>query len=120
VHAEALAEMGSANFLYSDGDALFAHAHWRPEVPGSSNRLPGLHVHACPVGTSTPRVEAPGIHMEGTDERQAAILLASVPLTQDHWEPLPERTLLVLRRGEVAARLEAGAPVSSAGGSEGR
>lgn len=34
--------LGPANFLYVDGDVLFAHGHRRKHLPGSADEAPGL------------------------------------------------------------------------------
>jgi len=49
--APELHELGPANFLYTDGDALFAHGHKRTQEDGSV-RPPGLHVlcQSCAQG----------------------------------------------------------------------
>jgi glutamine amidotransferase len=52
------------------------------------------------------QVRASGLHIQGRDDRPApAVLLASVPLTPEIWEPLPENTLLVLQQGRLIARM---------------
>ena len=79
--AAQLRALGPANFLYSDGDALFLHGHRR--VSGA-----GLHV--------LERRCAPG---------QQVVLAASVPLTPEPgWRPMLEGELLAVRAGEIAAR----------------
>jgi predicted glutamine amidotransferase len=42
--AARLRELGPANFIYGDGDALFVHAHRRHQGPGLGIRPPGLHL----------------------------------------------------------------------------
>ena len=37
-------------------------------------------------------------------DSQVVILLASVPLTEEDWVPLPEYTILAIRHGEVVAQ----------------
>ncbi len=39
-----------------------------------------------------------------TSNIQAVTLLASVPLTNEDWQPLPKNTILALSQGEVVAR----------------
>lgn len=97
------AVFGEANFLYSDGDYLFVHAHRRRQNDGT----------VCP----------PGLHMlhrrhhEGnhdadsaadfnTTPEQSALLLASVPLSDEPWQPLPEFTVLAIAQGRICARLD--------------
>lgn len=94
--ARTLRTLGPANFLYSDGDALFAHAHKRHQRDGTV-RAPGLWRLArhCPAGG---RFETDGLRIEATQE-QHVVLVASVPLTGERWEPLGEGELIVARDG---------------------
>jgi len=88
--AAAIRLLGPANFLYSDGDALFIHAHRRLQGDGGPPRPPGLHVLA--------RSCAPG---------QNVILAASVPLTDEPgWQPLLEGELVAAQGGSIVARLD--------------
>lgn len=107
VFAETAAELvryGSANVLYTDGDALFVHAHRRqweqPDGSLSAPRAPGLHLRRC-HGDS---------HMAGhgcaVESRQApTTLIASVPFEGGAWEPLPEGCALALKGGMEAGRI---------------
>lgn len=100
--AAALRRMGTANFLYSDGDALFAHSHRRvfdDDGAPSEPRPPGL--------TMLHRAHRPGGHRLDTAgltvqvPENGATLLASVPLTREEWVPLDEGVLVVIREGRV-------------------
>ncbi|HEX6265424.1 MAG TPA: class II glutamine amidotransferase [Burkholderiales bacterium] len=83
--AAALRPMGPANFLYTDGGALFIHAHKRQQGDGGPPRAPGLYLLA--------RSCAPG---------QEVLLAASVPLTREPgWRALGEGELLVARQGAL-------------------
>ena len=42
--------------------------------------------------------------MKITSPEQDVVLLASVPLTDEHWTPLPEGNLVVLEGGRVVDR----------------
>lgn len=98
------ASRGPANFLFSDGDLLFAHAHHRLSHPGNT-WVPGLHL-LLREAANEHRVHASGLHIQGRDDKPApAVLLASVPLTPEAWEPQPENTLLVLQQGRLIARI---------------
>ena len=92
--------LGSANFLYADGDYLFVQANRRYQEDGST-RPPGLHVlsRQCRVQET---VSGGGVSVTG--DVQAVTLFASVPLTDEDWRPLPENTILALSQGEVVAR----------------
>jgi predicted glutamine amidotransferase len=101
--AAEFAALGPANFLYSDGDVLFLHAHERswdegdgrfskPRAPGLSlARLGDLHVKGL-------RVEVP---RADTD----VFYVASVPLTRAGWTPLRAGTVVALWRGRIAAQI---------------
>lgn len=97
--ARVLRALGPANFLYADGDALFVHAHRRIQPATGRIEPPGLWSlqRHCPTpgrigGDTTAQAE------------QAVTLIASVPLTDEAWQPLAEGELMVLRDGKVMAR----------------
>ena len=97
---------GSANFLYSDGEVLFAHAHKRIyEENGSFSepRAPGLSIRNCAACQQGPEYACEGLKVHLGDQR--TILLASVPLDAQGWEPLPEGTALAICSGAEAARM---------------
>lgn len=92
--------LGPANFIYSDGDALFAHADRRHQKDGSVSP-PGLWrlSRHCEQGgllqTAGLRASAaPGI-------AQDVVLFASVPLTDEDWLPMASGQILVARRGQL-------------------
>jgi len=101
--ASELTTHGTCNLLYSDGDALFAHAHKRiherPDGKFSEPEPPGLSIRdgkICDLGT---RWSCDGLEVGG--DCQETILIASVPLDEDGWEPLPETTAIIVREGQV-------------------
>jgi len=98
-----LAAQGTCNILYSDGDALFAHAHKRiyERADGEFGEAepPGLSIKEgmiCDLGT---RWSCHGLEVGG--DCQETILLASVPLDEEGWEPLPEASAIAVRQGRV-------------------
>ena len=95
----ALRELGPANFLYCDGDALFAHADRRHQSDGSI-RAPGMWrlARRCPAGGE---LAAEGLRIASDGGEQEVVLVASVPLTAEAWAPLAEGELLVARQGCV-------------------
>lgn len=96
--AAALRALGPANFLYSDGDALFAHGHQRTHADGI--RPPGLHVlcRTC-AGESGPFVTG-GLSIA----TQEVALAASVPLTAgEPWRALGEGEIVVARGGRIVS-----------------
>ena len=99
--AARLRALGHGNLLYASGDRLLAHADQREANDGSIG--PGLwvlerhrHPPAPPAAPEAP--EAP-LHIAEAPER--ITLLASVPLTHEHWRPLPRGTVLEITGGEV-------------------
>jgi glutamine amidotransferase len=97
-----LRPLGPANFLYSDGDALYAHGHRRRH--GDVIRPPGLHVLArhCPREAE---LGAEGLALHSEAPQQEAVLVASVPLTAEAWAPLAEGELIVAQAGRIVARV---------------
>lgn len=84
-------ELGPTNFLYSDGDALFAHGHHRHDPIKDKIIWPGLFFHS--------------IHCDSKSSHGHEItMFASVPLNDGHWVPLEAGELMVIRRGEVIHR----------------
>ena len=105
--ASDMAKRGSANMLYSDGEVLFAHAHRRiyEENGGFSEpRAPGLSIRNCQVCQHGPAYACDGLSLDMRD--QTTTLLASVPLDQEGWDPLPEGAALAIVAGQEVARLK--------------
>jgi Glutamine amidotransferases class-II len=98
-----LRPMGPANFIYSDGDMLFAHAHRRTQKDGRITP-PGLHILRRECDERPPDLSASGIGLPPMPQEMT--LLASVPLTGEPWEPLGEGEVVALRDGEIASRSE--------------
>ena len=103
--AGAMAQHGSANFLYADGDILFVHAHRRvyEENGGYSDpRPPGLSIRNCVACQQGPEFACNGLKLGLGD--QQTVLVASVPLDESGWEPLPEGTAAAFRHGAELSR----------------
>lgn len=100
--SDELRAFGPANFLYADGDALFAHGHRRTQAPSGRIDPPGLWwLHReCANADPDSKHEA-GV---AVDTSASSILLASVPLTDDPWQPMAEGDLLVARAGQLVLR----------------
>jgi predicted glutamine amidotransferase len=83
-----LRALGPANFIYSDGDALFAHGHRRIQPASGHVEPPGLWwlQRECPA--------------------QSVLLLASVPLSDETWQPLTEGELFLARSGRRVAPVQ--------------
>jgi len=100
--AAELCGIGPANFLYSDGDAVFAHGHRRRD-DGGEIRPPGLHWLCRRCAPDADGVPLAGITIgHGADQEVA--LVASVPLSDEPWTPLAEGEVVVLREGQVVRR----------------
>ncbi len=100
-------ERGSANFLYSDGDTLFAHAHRRiyEENGGFSDpRAPGLSIRNCMACHQGPEYTCDGLNVHLADP--STTLLASVPLDEHGWDPLPEGVALAIQSGKEVDRVD--------------
>lgn len=96
--AAEMAQHGPANMIYSNGSELFAHADRRMQRSGRIEP-PGLMLlerHCRPDAESGPPV---GVVVEGEVENVA--LLASVPLSNENWRPLPTGTVVGLAAGRV-------------------
>lgn len=92
--AASVAGLGPANFVYSDGEVVFAHAHRRTQAD-KEIKPPGMHLL---TGAAAPPPGA-GVRI---DDGQRVTLVASVPLSDEPWRPLDEGTLLALVDGDVA------------------
>lgn len=97
--AEQLREIGPANFLYSDGELLFAHGHRRIQRDGST-APPGLYLLSRECAVDPHVLAAAGILL-GNPQR--VTLVASVPLTQEAWRPFGEGEIVVVSGGVVVA-----------------
>lgn len=100
--AKSLRGLGAFNFVYSDGDALFVHAHRRKHLDGVE-RPPGLHMLVRSENEEAVDLTSSGVIMAPLAQELA--LIASVPLTDESWEPIAEGELVALTRGVVWARV---------------
>lgn len=99
--AEELRGLGPANFLYADGDVLFAHGHKRTHGE-LGIRPPGLHVLCRHCARDTSALRTDGLAIMPTEREQRVVLVASVPLTGEAgWRALGEGELIAVRDGEV-------------------
>ena len=101
--AAELRALGPANFLYADADALFAHGHKRLQKGSPHAQPPGLWTlqrHCAPA-------DPPPAHQAGVaiaQEERVSLFIASVPLTNEAWQPLAEGELVAVRHGQLLAR----------------
>jgi predicted glutamine amidotransferase len=95
-----IASLGPANFLYSDAQVLFAHGHRRIQAASGRVCAPGLWTLQQHCTTPTQPNAAPaGLAVAQGD--QSVVLLASVPLSAQAWQPLQEGQLLLVSQGRV-------------------
>src|ERR1700687_6206594 len=104
--AEELRALGPANFLYSDGDVLFAHGHRRKHADTGRIEAPGLVLLQRQCQMDQQEFQASGLSIRS--EHQLVALFASVPLTNERWDPLSEGELIAVSHGQFAARQLAG------------
>ena len=100
--AAELRKLGPANFLYSDGDLLFAHGHRRKHADTGRVEAPGLVFLQKDCQSGQRGIVAKGLSIQG--DGQLVTLFASVPLTDEQWEPLAEGELVAVARGRLVAR----------------
>jgi glutamine amidotransferase len=94
-----LGQFGPANFLYCDGDVLFAHGHRRKQADGEI-KAPGLYWLHRQCAREDLHAETSGVSV--TSPNQHVILVASVPLTTEAWTPLREGEVVAISQGEIA------------------
>lgn len=92
-YAADLRQLGPANFLYADGEILFAHGHRRIQSATGKIEPPGLFMLSRQCCHDGEAFEAEGVSI--TSGFQEVALIASVPLSNESWQPLAE--------GEVVA-----------------
>lgn len=100
--AAAIRGLGPANFLYSDGDAVFAHGDRRIQADGAI-APPGLwRLHrTCSVDSEA--LAPSGIVIATSPEPQELTLFASVPLSEEPWSPLAPGELVAVKDGAARA-----------------
>ncbi|MDO8771756.1 MAG: class II glutamine amidotransferase, partial [Burkholderiaceae bacterium] len=87
---------------YADGDTLFAHGHKRLQPDIGHAGPPGLWMlqrHCPPEEPATAREAGVAI----VQEERVVLFIASVPLTDEAWQPLAEGDLVAVRQGALLA-----------------
>jgi len=102
--AHRMRELGMANFIYADSDAVFVHGNERRASPAAPPRPPGLYLLERDIQPGTTGFITGGLKINSPSTSQAMVMAASVPLTSEAWKPLKSGELLALRQGRVAAR----------------
>jgi len=99
-----LRPLGPFNFIYSDGDTLFVHSHRRKQDDGSI-RPPGLYLLVRSSNEQAVDLTDSGVLLAPT--AQELVLIASVPLTDEPWEPISEGEVVALKMGVIWERTSA-------------
>ena len=100
--AAEMRELGSANFLFFDGDQLFVHADRRrfeTEDGLTEPREPGLTMRKFDESHCGDRWESKGATIN--EISSPLHLFASVPLDPEGWEPLPRGTAMAVKDGRI-------------------
>ncbi len=97
--AAAARRLGQSNLLYCDSDALFVHADVRADE--GEGPLPGLFLLRLegPLAVH----DHPGLRFGHHHAEQVTTVVASVPLSDEAWRPLPRGAALALKDGETVA-----------------
>ncbi len=89
---------GPANFIYTDGEYLFAFANQRTQPDGCVSP-PGLHYLVRDATTDVDKINIPGLKMTGFCQDQ--VLFASVPLSDENWKACSKNQLIVVKFGKI-------------------
>jgi predicted glutamine amidotransferase len=109
--ADAVRPLGPANFIYSDGDAVFLHGDRRFHGDGTPAHPPGLHYLCRRCDARADVSDIDGLKL-AADAEQEVLLAATVPLTNEAgWLPLGAGAIVVARNGKVAAMRAVAEPV---------
>jgi len=98
-YAAELRQLGPANFLYADGDILFAHGHRRIQPATGKIEPPGLFMLSRQCCNEREPLQAQGVSVAGG--YQEVVLLASVPLSSESWRPLAEGEVVAVSSGRL-------------------
>jgi glutamine amidotransferase len=91
---------GPANFVYVDGDAVFAHGHRRIQGDGTIGP-PGLWTLSRRCTGESEELSGAGVVIEPAERMQEILLFASVPVTGERWRPLMDGELIAAKNGDV-------------------
>ena len=97
-----LAELGPANFLYCDGEYLYAYANRRTQTNGRVE-TPGMHYlrRDCEFDKEAQPLAGLELTEFEANPRQTVVLFASVPLSSEQWIPVKANQLIVASGGSI-------------------
>ena len=102
--AATLRPLGACNVGCADGDALCIHSHRRKHDDGEE-WSPGLYLLVRSPEQEAVDLSESGITVAPFAQQMA--LVASVPLTEEDWQPIPEGEVIALTNGLVRAHAKA-------------
>lgn len=99
--AEEMMQLGPANFLYCDGDAMFAHGDIRLDPLTNKVSWPGLYYLQRKSTLQQGEIDAEESGITIQSEPGIITLFASVPLNQENWIPLQRSEVVVVSKGQI-------------------
>lgn len=99
--ADGMAKLGPTNFLYSDGDTLFAHGHQRHNPLTDKIEWPGLHYLKLDCGDIEGFEKSSKSGISVKNKNHVITFFASTPLNEGNWIPLQSGELMAVTKGEV-------------------
>lgn len=100
--AAELKRLGPANFIYADGDTLFAHADKRLNLATGEIKPPGLFQLSRHCSNSHQVLNAEGVTV--ASGFQEVVLVASTSLSSENWQPLSEGEIIAVSSGKITGR----------------
>jgi predicted glutamine amidotransferase len=94
-----LRKLGPANFLYADGESLFAHGHRRVQPATGDVTPPGLFLLSRRCADADEPIHAGRVSV--APGFQEVLLIASVALTDEKWRPFAEGELVAVSSGQL-------------------
>lgn len=107
--AEELGKLGPVNFLYADGELLFAHGHRRLQQISRRAEPPGLWLQQRYCEPAK-QADEDGVGVSIDRSVHSGVWVASVPLNEQAWRPFHEGEVVVVRHGEVLNPLSSACP----------
>jgi len=98
------ATLGPANFLYSDGDYLYAYANKRTQKNGDM-KPPGMFYLLRECSCRPDENQLTGVTIKEVEKdltrQQKLVLFSSVPLSQENWQPFVANQLIITKQGVI-------------------
>ncbi len=102
--ARDLRPLGTANFIYSDGEYVFLHGHKRSQSSDEPPRPPGLYWLCRSCEAKSQQLPIKGLILSSKTPGQKAFMAASVPLTKENWVALEEGEIVVCKNGQAVPK----------------